>query len=95
MLTVHTIQPGDIYYEVFRDNITRYEYLCIFPSKNPIYMTPENYHIVINKTSDKPERIYHKNLNDILTRNIRTYDEAKAVVKKYYEDRIKKFEEEF
>ena len=93
--TVSNIEKGFEFYDVMFDKITRYEYLCIYPSKNPIYETPLNYHIVINKISERPERIYHTHLQDILNKKFFTYDEAKSQVRKNLENRLKRFDEDY
>lgn len=91
--TIYNIEKGHEFYTVFGDKITKYNYLCIFPSPNPIYETPENYHILINKTSETPIRVYHANLTQMLEENLKTYDEAKLKVKKNLEKQLERFEE--
>ena len=90
-----TIKQGDVFYGVIGDNITRYEYLCIFPSRNPKYTTPSNYHIVINKNREEPERIYYSKLQAILDMELFTYEDAKAKVKQYLIDRLKGFDKDY
>ena len=93
--TIYNIEKGHEFYSVFGEKISRYQYLCIYPSPNPEYETPENYHIILDKYSEKPVRIYHKNLTQILEENLKTYDDAKSKVKEYYEMRLKRFKDEF
>lgn len=93
--TIYNIRKGHEFYSVFGDKITKYVYLCIYPSLNPDYETPENYHIILDKNFEEPIRIYHKNLTQMLEENLKTYDDAKAKVKEYYQMRLKRFEEEF
>ena len=93
--TIYNIEKGHEFYTVFGDKITKYIYLCVYPSYNAIYETPENYHILINKTAKTPMRVYHKNLTQMLEENLKTYDEAKLKVKKHLEDKIEKFDKYF
>ena len=93
--TIYNIKKGHEFYSVFGDKINKYQYLCIYPSPNSEYETPENYHIILDKYSEKPVRIYHKNLTQILEENLKTYDDAKSKVKEYYEERLNKFGHEF
>ena len=93
--TIYNIEKGHEFYSVFGDKINKYQYLCIYPSPNPEYETPENYHIILDKYSEKPIRIYHKNLTQILEENLKTYDDAKSKVKEYYKMRLKRFKDEF
>ena len=91
--TIYNIEKGHEFYSVFGDKINKYQYLCIYP--NPEYETPENYHIILDKYSEKPIRIYHKNLTQILEENLKTYNDAKSKVKEYYEVRLKRFKAEY
>lgn len=91
--TIFNIEKGHEFYSVFGNKINKYQYLCIYPSPNPEYETPENYHIILDKYSEKPVRIYHKNLTQMLEENLNTYEEAKQKVKKYLEAQLNRFEE--
>lgn len=94
-ITIFNIEKGHDFYTVFRGNITKYQYLCIYPSPNPKYETPENYHIILDKNFEKPIRIYHSHLSKMLAENLKTYDDAKAKVKEYYEKKLSRFDEEY
>lgn len=89
--TIYNIEKGHEFYSVFGEKINKYQYLCIYP--NPEYETPENYHIILDKYSEKPVRIYHKNLTQMLEENLNTYKEAKQKVRKYLEEQLNRFEE--
>ena len=91
--TIYNIEKGHEFYSVFGDKINKYQYLCIYPSPNPEYETPENYHIILDKHSEKPVRIYHKNLTQMLEENLNTYKEAKQKVRKHLEEQLNRFEE--
>lgn len=93
--TIYNIEKGHEFYSVFGEKISRYQYLCIYPSPNPIYETPENYHIILDKLFQKPIRIYHKNLTQMLEENLKTYGDAKSKVREYYKERLNKFDYEF
>lgn len=93
--TIYNIEKGHEFYSVFGDKITKYSYLCIYPSPNPTYETPENYHIVLDKTYETPKRVYHKDLTQMLKEGLTTYEDAKLKVQEYYKMRLKRFENEF
>lgn len=93
--TIYNIEKGHEFYSVFGEKINRYQYLCIYPSPNPKYETQENYHIILDKNFEKPIRIYHKNLTQMLEENLKTYEDAKSKVKEYYKERLHKFNDEF
>lgn len=97
MKTIYNIEKGQEFYVINGDILNRYEYLCILPSKNPIYETPENYHIIINKFTERPERWYYKDLEKALINEwAYSYEDAKRHLKikkkKELEDLLENFD---
>lgn len=93
--TIYNIEKGYEFYSVLGEKINKYQYLCIYPSPNPKYETPENYHIIIDKFYEKPIRVYHESLTQMLEENLKTYDDAKEKVREYYKERLNKFNHEY
>lgn len=75
---------GQIYWDVTEYKITKYEYFALFPMKDT------QYHILINRTSQLPERWYFKDLDNLIERSkgLTTYEEAREkqaeLVLKFY-----------
>ena len=95
--TIYNIRKGHEFYSVSGEKINKYQYLCIYPSPNPKYETPENYHIVINKFTERPERWYYTNLQKALANDwAYSYENAKAELKhrkkKELEDILENFD---
>lgn len=67
------VQPRLIFWKVTEAGIVKYEYLCRFPSR----MDDSKYHILINRTSEEPERWYDKRLREVLDQKIFSYEQAK------------------
>lgn len=92
-LSLTSIKPGDIYYVVNYDRITRYEYLCPMPRENKTLPPDGKYFILINRTTQEPVRIYCKTLETDLDNSFKTYDEAKLKVIENLEKRVKDWKE--
>lgn len=78
MASKFPLKKGDAFYDVSSKfgGITKYEYLMPFPFHNKDNIG--SYHIVINKNTEEPVRIYKDYLLSILGKNLKTYEEAKA-----------------
>lgn len=74
-LTIENIKQGDIFYDVSFDKITKYEYHCVYP-----YRTTNSYHLVLDRTNEKPIRWHKDSLSRTIDMNLKTYDEAKLLV---------------
>jgi len=68
------IKRGNVYYKVNYKDIIKYEYFDKYPMNSC-----QDYHILINRTYQQPERFYKNELELLIERNIRTYEEAKAI----------------
>lgn len=75
MENIKEIKPGTDFFDVTVKGIIRYQYLCKFPTKNE--SSDLDYHIIIDKRTEDPLKIYGKKLKEILDKNIMSYDEAK------------------
>ncbi len=76
-MTIDELKVKDdfVFYTIEEYQIRGYRYLMPMPVKNLVY---ENmYHIIINKELDKPERIYHKKLQEILDEELFSFEDAK------------------
>ena len=96
MKTIYNIKLKDEFYIIRNENIVRFMYMGILPSKNPEYETPKNYHIVINKDTERPERWYYTDLEGALDKEwAYDYDDSKKFllekIKNKYEDILNKF----
>ena len=82
-------KKGTTWYFVNNGRITKCEYLCVFPFKNPTNIG--TYDIVIWKDLDNPARIYRKNLLQLIEKNkhIKNYEDAKKELIKQAEDNLK------
>lgn len=76
-MKLEDLKLGDEFYDVTYNRITKYFYLMLYPFKNPVNRKIDGYHIIINKTIEEPLRIYYKDLQKILDKNITSYGKAK------------------
>lgn len=76
-LKLENLKKGDTFYKVEIDSITKYEYLMLYPFHNPVNVKVRGYHIILQKNIDEPKRIYYKDLENIISKNITTYEDAK------------------
>jgi len=65
---IEDLKQGDEIYNVFKNEILYYKYLCVLPDNN-------KYHILINNVKN-PIRIYFTDLQEILDLNLKTYKDA-------------------
>ena len=93
MKTITDLKPGDIFYGVYFDKITRYEYLCPMPRENKNLIPDGKYHILINRTTQEPVRIYYTTLTNILDEGLSTYEEAQDRVIENLKNRIESINE--
>lgn len=94
-ISLENLKQGDIFYSVFGFNITKYQYHSLYPLKGAGENLIRDYHIVINRTSENPERIYGKTLEQILKENLNSYEEAKQKVKQNLQNRLERFNEDY
>jgi DNA-directed RNA polymerase subunit L len=59
-------------YDISNTQVKWYRYLCVHPNA-------KNYHILIDMNED-PIRMYSQNLQLVLDKGLRTYDEAKLAL---------------
>jgi len=81
-------KQGQTWWFVDASRIRRCEYLCVFPFHNPDNIG--NYDIIIWKDLDNPERIYRKNLVELVEKNkhITSYEEAKVELVKQAKEHL-------
>lgn len=81
-------EKGDIFYDVTRfGDIRWYYYVCIHPT-NP------HYHILMNANKE-PERIFEKDLCDILDKGLKTRKDAVKEKIKFLEERLEYYKKEY
>lgn len=81
-----------VFYDANRERFTWYEYLCPFPMKNPKY---ENvYHIIINKRTEEPERIYRDRLQEILDKGLDSFEKCRDYQIRLVEDHLNSLKNE-
>jgi hypothetical protein len=76
-MKIEELKQEDEFYDVTYNKITKYCYLMLYPFKNAVNRKINGYHILINRTTEEPLRIYYKQLQEILDKNITNYEEAK------------------
>lgn len=81
MKTIEDLKQGDRFYDVDNYRVKWYTYLCVHPKGGG------NYHILIDQ-NEEPIRIYIDKLQDILNKNLSTYDEAKKFLITKLNDKI-------
>lgn len=72
------LKQGDVFYDVTINNITKYEYLMLYPFHNPNNVNKKGYHIILNKSLDEPVPVYYDKIVKILELKCFTYEDAKA-----------------
>jgi hypothetical protein len=79
---------GETHWRVSGGKIRKWEYLCPFPFHNPKNMG--TYDIIIWKDLDVPERIYRKDLVEMMEKNshVTNYEEAKIELIRQAEDNL-------
>lgn len=85
MKQIEDLTNGDKIYDVNVFNIKWYRYLCIHPNSS-------SYHILIDM-NEEPIRIYNKDLQTILNKNLNSYDDAKLLLAETFERRAKSLRE--
>lgn len=79
-MKVKDIKPGYVFFDVIRFEPSKFLYMGIMQRENIELMKEEKtYHIVIKNA--QPLKIYHDELQRILDKNLRTYEDAKVAVK--------------
>ena len=73
MKQIADLQPGDTIYDISRDRVLYYKYLCVHPTGGG------NYHILIDPCQE-PLRIYRDRLQTMLDKNLNSYQEAKLAL---------------
>jgi hypothetical protein len=84
MKLIEDLKQGDIFYNADMTSFTWYEYLMPMPVKN--IKNDGYYHIIINKKTEKPERIYKDLLSDILKKNLCNMEDVRKFQIKKTED---------
>lgn len=79
-----------VFYHVSFTNITKYEYLCEYPMKSESMRG--KYHILINRKTEEPVRVYHEQLDKMIGDSVPTYDQARQVVIENLKSRIERME---
>jgi len=80
MKKIEDLKQGDRIYDVYSHTIMGYRYCCVHPHNN-------KYHILINAL-EEPIRYYEVGLQEILDKNLGTYDEAKEFLITSLESKI-------
>jgi len=78
-MKLEELKQGDTFYKVTISDITRYEYLMLYPFHNPINVKSKGYHIVIMKSLDEPKRMYYTEIEKIIEQGAYDYESAKAL----------------
>lgn len=65
---IKDLKQGDEIYNISFREIKRYRYFCVHPNNS-------KYHILLN-TNEEPIRMYHDNLESILSLNLDTHEKA-------------------
>jgi hypothetical protein len=81
-------KQGQTWYFVGGSEIKRYEYLCPFPTHNPVNLG--KYDIIIWKNLNEPEKIYRETLVELVEKNkhITSYEEAKVELLKQAKEHL-------
>lgn len=87
MKKIEDLKQGDRIYDVKAYSIQWFSYLCVHPNA-------KNYHILID-SCEEPIRVYKDTLQNILDKNLSSYDEAKIMLAEKFEDRAKTLREKF
>lgn len=87
MKKISDLKQGDLIYDFGASQVIRYSYLCVHPTGTG------NYHILIDACQD-PVRIYGDKLQNILNKNLNTYQEAKLALADRLENSAKRLREE-
>jgi hypothetical protein len=74
-MKIEEITKGFVFYDGGLSNFTWYEYLMPMPVKNPA--NEGEYHIVIDKKLERPERMYKHQLQTILDKNLFTFEDLR------------------
>ena len=93
-MKLEDLKQGDEFYNVTYSKIIKYSYLMLYPFKNPINRKIDGYHIIINRNIEEPLRIYYKQLEEILNKNITNYEEAKKYSVKLIKEHLQYLESE-
>jgi len=76
---LENLKQGDEFFNVKMDRIEKFEYLMLYPFKNKDNVRLDGYHIVLTKSLDEPKRVYYKDLLTILSKGVKTYEQAKLL----------------
>ncbi len=79
MKKLEDLKPGDEFYKVTHNTIKKYEYLMIYPFRNPANRKINSYHILIDKSIEEPVRMYYTEIERILEQECYTYEHAKIL----------------
>lgn len=93
-MKLEDLKQGDEFYDVTYGQIIKYSYLMLYPFKNPENRKIKGYHIIINKNIEEPLRVYYKQLEEILNKNITNYEEAEKYSVKLVKEHLQYLESE-
>lgn len=73
MKQVSELKQGDEIYNNAAMSVERFRYLCVHPGS-------KEYSVLINGWTQEPLRMYNPHLQEILNKNLNTYDEARLAL---------------
>lgn len=79
-MKIEELKKGDKIYNFNENQVLWYTYLCVHPTGKG------SYHILID-SCEEPFRIYCKNLQQILDKNLNSYDSAQLALADYLEEK--------
>lgn len=86
IMTLENLKQGDTFYYATERGVDQYEYLMIYPFRNPENRKLKGYHIILDKGLDQPKRVYYTELEKLIGQNLTTYEDAKKMQIKLLEE---------
>lgn len=85
-MKIEDLKQGSVFYDLenVAHRIIKYEYLCVYPYNS-------NYHIVLERSIEEPQRMYKTHLQQILDKNLFNYEDAKKFRIKCKEEDLEYF----
>lgn len=89
-MKIENIKQGDKFYNADKFNFSWYTYLMPYPLKPSEKGVLDDYHIIINRKSEQPERWYGQRLQELLDKNLTSLEDVRKyqikLTKKYLFD---------